>query len=169
MTRWKIEKESILLQSSNRTSILKMASFPAFIIVIFHIQPRWSLECLLKRLILKPQMEPLRITGTNTTECTNPISPESACKTLQETMSQTRVQVFFIPLPVRQRRSRERKRKKGMIALLTIHYHSPEALCIRSDGAREGGGGGGEGRGQGRETKRESWVLEGVCLLEGPR
>lgn len=57
-----------------------------------------------------------------------------------------------------------------MIALLTIHYHSPEALCIRSDGAREGGGGG-EGRGQGRETKREreSWVLEGVCLLEGLR
>lgn len=59
-----------------------------------------------------------------------------------------------------------------MIALLTIHYHSPEALCIRSDGAREGGGGG-EGRGRGREMKRErereTWVLEGVCLLEGPR
>lgn len=41
-----------------------------------------------------------------------------------------------------------------MIALLTIHYHSPEALCIRSDGAREGGGGD-EGRGQGRAMKRK--------------
>lgn len=43
MTRWKIEKESILLQSSNRTSILKMASFPAFIILIPHptkVEPR---------------------------------------------------------------------------------------------------------------------------------
>lgn len=113
MTRWKIEKESILLQSSNRTSILKMASFPAFIIVIFHIQPRWSLECLLKRLILKPQMEPLRITGTNTTECTNPISPESACKTLQETMSQTRVQVFFIPPPGTPEEVERKKEKEG--------------------------------------------------------
>lgn len=41
-----------------------------------------------------------------------------------------------------------------MIALLTIHYHSPEALCIRSDGAREGAGGD-EGRGQGRAMKRK--------------
>lgn len=30
-----------------------------------------------------------------------------------------------------------------MIALLTIHYHSPETLCIQSDGGRGGGGGGG--------------------------
>lgn len=31
-----------------------------------------------------------------------------------------------------------------MIALLTIHYHSPETLCIQSDGGRGGGGGGGK-------------------------
>lgn len=52
-----------------------------------------------------------------------------------------------------------------MIALLTIHYHSPEALCIRSDGAREGA----RQRDEEKERERESWVLEGVCLLEGPR
>lgn len=51
-----------------------------------------------------------------------------------------------------------------MIALLTIHYHSPEALCIRSDGAREGGGGD-EGRGQGREMKRKRELGFGGCLF----
>lgn len=53
-----------------------------------------------------------------------------------------------------------------MIALLTIHYHSPEALCIRSDGAREGGGGD-EGRGQGRAMKRKRELGFGGCLFAG--
>lgn len=55
-----------------------------------------------------------------------------------------------------------------MIALLTIHYHSPEALCIRSDGAREGGGGD-EGRGQGRamKRKRKRELGFGGCLFAG--
>ena len=53
-----------------------------------------------------------------------------------------------------------------MIALLTIHYHSPETLCIQSDG------GGKKKKREGRERERERergvWFWRGVCLLEGP-
>lgn len=31
---------------------------------------------------------------------------------------------------------RKKETEKGMIALLTIHYHSLETLCIQSDGGR---------------------------------
>lgn len=53
--RWRTEKESFPLQSSNRTFILEMASFPALIILVFQAPPGWGLECFLRRSILKPQ------------------------------------------------------------------------------------------------------------------